>query len=223
MALHQPPETVRALPLARSRMPTTESHLQITVQTSSKFPSFLSYFPVINNKHQGWDPLLLISQIISLQSLHYLTLSLLVPLLLSLLAHGPDLDREGGPANVAMLMDWRLFAGQSTVPNVVDLEWVSSVFVQNAIKRSWALAVAWVAASAVECVFTSIPIPNQSSTSKKNDGPIAYSICSTSCGNQHTFSTFHAHLSLCICSSQRTMRLTCPPHSSSGPSSRSPA
>lgn len=64
---------------------------------------------------------------------------------------------------MAMLMDWRLLAGHSTVPNVVDLEWVSAVFVQNAGKRSWALAVAWVAASAIECVR-----PPKNKTKKSN-------------------------------------------------------
>lgn len=87
---------------------------------------------------------------ISLQTLHYLTLSLLVPVLLVLLARGPDLDREGGPANVAMLMDWREMAGSSTVPPVVDLEWVSPLFQENARKRSWALALAWLITAQVE-------------------------------------------------------------------------
>ena len=47
-----------------------------------------------------WDPVLLISQIVSIQTLHYLTLSLLIPPLLTLLAEPNELDYEGGAASV---------------------------------------------------------------------------------------------------------------------------
>lgn len=101
---------------------------------------------------QGWDPILILSQMISMQTLHYLTLSLIGPTMLALLAQGPDLDREGGSANVAMLMDWRELSGRSTVPLAVDVEWVSPMFAENASKRSWALALAWLITSMIESV-----------------------------------------------------------------------
>ncbi|TFK34031.1 integral membrane protein S linking to the trans Golgi network-domain-containing protein [Crucibulum laeve] len=62
----------------------------------------------------NWDPVLLISQIVSMQTLHYLTLSLLIPPLLSLFAEPVSLDYEGGAANIGMLMDWRELAGKPT-------------------------------------------------------------------------------------------------------------
>ncbi|CAK5267424.1 unnamed protein product [Mycena citricolor] len=65
--------------------------------------------------HSNWDPFLLISQIVSMQSLHYLTLSLCVPLLLAIFAEPSSLHYEGGAANVGMVMDWREMAGQPTV------------------------------------------------------------------------------------------------------------
>ncbi|KAK2467356.1 hypothetical protein APHAL10511_000591 [Amanita phalloides] len=62
-----------------------------------------------------WDPVLLISQIVSIQSLHYLTLSILVPPLLAVFAEPSSLEYEGGAANVGMVMDWREMAGIPTV------------------------------------------------------------------------------------------------------------
>lgn len=64
---------------------------------------------------QGWDPVLIISQIVSLQALHYLSLSLLLPPLLSLFASPTLLSYEGGPSSVSMIIDWREFVGISTV------------------------------------------------------------------------------------------------------------
>ena len=54
-------------------------------------------------KATGWDPILIISQIIALQTLHYVTLSLLVPPLLVMFADPGSLEYEGGAANVGML------------------------------------------------------------------------------------------------------------------------
>ncbi|TRM58197.1 integral membrane protein S linking to the trans Golgi network-domain-containing protein [Schizophyllum amplum] len=64
----------------------------------------------------NWDPLLIISQIVTLQTLHYLTLSLVTPPLLALVADPARLDYAGGAAGVGMVMDWREMAGRSTVP-----------------------------------------------------------------------------------------------------------
>ena len=66
----------------------------------------------------GWDPVLLISQvcvlalsslsssysvqIISIQTLHYLTLAILIPPLLAVFAEPSSLDYEGGATNVGM-------------------------------------------------------------------------------------------------------------------------
>lgn len=63
----------------------------------------------------SWDPILLISQIISMQTLHYLTLSVLIPPLLSIFAEAGALVFEGGATNVGMIMDWREMAGRPTV------------------------------------------------------------------------------------------------------------
>ncbi|KAI5895805.1 uncharacterized protein SCHCODRAFT_02620380 [Schizophyllum commune H4-8] len=80
-----------------------------------------------------WDPLLIISQIVALQTLHYLTLSILTPPLLVLAADPARLEYAGGAANVGMIMDWREIAGRSTIPKRgtdVDAEgrWFSGDF-----------------------------------------------------------------------------------------------
>jgi len=63
----------------------------------------------------NWDPILLLSQIVSMQTLHYLTLSLIVPPLLAAFADKTSLDYEGGAASVGMIMDWRQMAVRPTV------------------------------------------------------------------------------------------------------------
>ncbi|MBW0465576.1 hypothetical protein O181_005291 [Austropuccinia psidii MF-1] len=68
-----------------------------------------------NFRIQGWDPILIIVQILAIQALHYLTLSVITPPLLALFAQPLPLDYEGGPANVAMIMDWREMAGYGTL------------------------------------------------------------------------------------------------------------
>ncbi|KAI0765612.1 integral membrane protein S linking to the trans Golgi network-domain-containing protein [Trametes elegans] len=65
-------------------------------------------------KSTGWDPVLIIAQIIALQTLHYVTLSLIVPPLLVMFAESGSLEYEGGAANVGMIMDWREMAGRPT-------------------------------------------------------------------------------------------------------------
>ncbi|KAH9815293.1 integral membrane protein S linking to the trans Golgi network-domain-containing protein [Melampsora americana] len=68
-----------------------------------------------NFRIQGWDPILIITQILALQSLHYLTLSILIPPLLTLFAKPIPLEYEGGPTNVGMIMDWRQMVGYGTL------------------------------------------------------------------------------------------------------------
>ena len=47
-----------------------------------------------------------------MQSLHYLTLSILIQPLLSLFAEPNSLLYEGGAASIGMVMDWRKMAGR---------------------------------------------------------------------------------------------------------------
>ncbi|KAG8949972.1 hypothetical protein FRC04_008051 [Tulasnella sp. 424] len=64
---------------------------------------------------QGWDPILIISQIVCLQSFHYLTLSFIIPPLLSVFAEPHALAHQGGAGSVGMIMDWREMAGRATI------------------------------------------------------------------------------------------------------------
>lgn len=76
----------------------------------------------MSSKSSNWDPVLLISQIVSMQTLHYLTLSLFTPALLTLFAEPTSLAYEGGASNVGMIMDWREMAGRPTVRGIYDSE-----------------------------------------------------------------------------------------------------
>ncbi|KAK8861643.1 hypothetical protein IAR55_002466 [Kwoniella newhampshirensis] len=64
---------------------------------------------------QGWDPVLIICQIISLQTIHYLTLSTLIPPFLSTLTSPSLLSYSGGPSSVSHILDWRELAARPTV------------------------------------------------------------------------------------------------------------
>ncbi|KAL6301729.1 integral membrane protein S linking to the trans Golgi network-domain-containing protein [Sparassis latifolia] len=122
-------------------------------------------------KTSGWDPVLLISQIVSMQSLHYLTLAVLVPPLLTIFAEPSALEYDGGAANVGMVMDWREMAGRltartgddpwstwnavwsggkqlgSTIPHMDD--WDGRIDPA----RGWIIAVCWLVASAVDVYY----------------------------------------------------------------------
>ncbi|KAF5379516.1 hypothetical protein D9615_006520 [Tricholomella constricta] len=74
-------------------------------------------------RNTNWDPILLISQIVSIQTLHYLTLSILVPPLLSFFAETTSLSYEGGAASIGMIMDWREMAGRPTVRGIHGDRW----------------------------------------------------------------------------------------------------
>lgn len=52
-------------------------------------------------------------QIVSLQSLHYLTLAVVLPILLSIFANRDRLSYEGGASSIAMVMNWKAFTGAS--------------------------------------------------------------------------------------------------------------
>ncbi|KAK4690030.1 protein SYS1, partial [Tremellales sp. Uapishka_1] len=64
---------------------------------------------------QGWDPVLIICQIVSLQTLHYLVLSLLLPPLLASFTAPSLLLYSGGPSTVSHILDWRELASRPTV------------------------------------------------------------------------------------------------------------
>jgi hypothetical protein len=111
-------------------------------------------------------------QIVSLQSLHYLTLSLLIPPFLSYFADPLSLSVEGGASNVAMVMDWREMAGKGTLDDKIG-SWTrlpsslgrggprfgggnNSTAVENLLDwgddpaRGWVLGSCWFAASLIE-------------------------------------------------------------------------
>ncbi|POW14076.1 hypothetical protein PSHT_07548 [Puccinia striiformis] len=68
-----------------------------------------------NFRIQGWDPILIISQILAIQALHYLILSIITPPMLRIFAKPGPLEYEGGAFNVAMIIDWRAMSGSSTL------------------------------------------------------------------------------------------------------------
>ncbi|KAJ3774528.1 integral membrane protein S linking to the trans Golgi network-domain-containing protein [Lentinula raphanica] len=76
----------------------------------------------MSSQTSSWDPILLISQIVSMQTLHYITLSIFIPPLLTVFAEPTSLAYEGGPSNVGMIMDWREMAGRPTVRGIYDSE-----------------------------------------------------------------------------------------------------
>ncbi|EMD39363.1 hypothetical protein CERSUDRAFT_47749 [Gelatoporia subvermispora B] len=125
-------------------------------------------------KSSGWDPVLLISQIIAMQTLHYITISILIPPLLILFAEPHSLEYEGGAANVGMIMDWREMAGRpvSRTPDGGG-PWSSWNSVWSGGKqfqgsgdpreslytgdidpaRSWIIAVCWILASGADVYY----------------------------------------------------------------------
>ncbi|GAA5839361.1 hypothetical protein JCM9279_005917 [Rhodotorula babjevae] len=128
---------------------------------------------------QGWDPVLILSQIISLQALHYLVLSLVLPALLSILSNRDLLQYEGGATSISMAMNWRSFTGATAsgvgasrqlVPGLTSLasaEAGAAVAKLDAAElargvvrvvgrdafRGWAVALGWLAASMADIVF----------------------------------------------------------------------
>ncbi|KAH9945745.1 integral membrane protein S linking to the trans Golgi network-domain-containing protein [Amylocystis lapponica] len=124
-------------------------------------------------KSTVWDPVLLISQIVSIQTLHYLTLAVLVPPLLTIFAESSSLEYYGGAANVGMVMDWRELAGRpASRATQGDSPWSSFNPVWSGGKqvgsgdvqegqwdgrvdpiRSWIIAVCWMTASGVDIYY----------------------------------------------------------------------
>lgn len=65
---------------------------------------------------QGWDPLLIISQIISIQTIHYLVIALLLPPCLEAWTDKEALQYAGGARVTGYVLDWREMASRSTAP-----------------------------------------------------------------------------------------------------------
>ncbi|KAI0029960.1 integral membrane protein S linking to the trans Golgi network-domain-containing protein [Vararia minispora EC-137] len=116
----------------------------------------------------NWDPVLLISQIVAMQSLHYLTLATLAPPLLAIFAESSALAYEGGAASIGMIMDWREMAGRPTFRllhgeerwNAFAGTWsggrrVADSAAQPGVDpiRGWVLAVTWVLACLVDVYY----------------------------------------------------------------------
>ncbi|KAH9930263.1 integral membrane protein S linking to the trans Golgi network-domain-containing protein [Fomitopsis serialis] len=119
----------------------------------------------------GWDPVLLISQIVAMQTLHYLTLSILIPPLLLIFCRSDVLDYVGGAANVGMIMDWRELAGRPTIHSA-QRSWGSWNSVWSGGKqvgsgshldghwdglvdprRGWIIAACWITASGADIYY----------------------------------------------------------------------
>jgi len=108
-----------------------------------------------------------------MQTLHYLTLSILIPPLLAFVAEPTSLAWEGGAANVGMVMDWREMAGRPTVRGIqgeerwrayVGWAWSSGKRVGLGWRedqwdgrtdplRGWIIAACWLAACGVDTYF----------------------------------------------------------------------
>ncbi|KAF9068384.1 integral membrane protein S linking to the trans Golgi network-domain-containing protein [Rhodocollybia butyracea] len=120
----------------------------------------------------NWDPALLISQIVSMQTLHYLILSLFIPPLLTVFAEPTSLAYEGGASNVGMIMDWREMAGRPTVRGIYDsAKWGSYSWAWSGGKilgftwreeqlgggmdpiRGWIIAFCWLLACSADIYF----------------------------------------------------------------------
>jgi len=117
---------------------------------------------------QGWDPILILCQIFALQSLHYLSLSIIIPPLLTFFAEPSALAYVGGASNVGMLMDWREMAGLPGGSGW-DASWVgawsggkklgagyTSGLGEEAgldARRAWLIAYAWLIASGIDIYY----------------------------------------------------------------------
>lgn len=182
-------------PAARLTFPSVLRTPSISITTSAPPQRF---------RVQGWDPVLIVSQvrpcpdpllsrerehqvapilttlltrsqIVALQALHYLFLSLVLPPILSIFCTAPSLDYEGGSTSIALAMDWRAFTGRTvsglparsyldaglaslhaanaTLPDGLDQQGLSRGvvrLVQKDAMRGWALAFGWIVASMAE-------------------------------------------------------------------------
>lgn len=118
--------------------------------------------------NKNWDPVLLISQIVSMQTLHYLTLSFFVVPLLNLFAEQTSLAYEGGAASVGMVMDWREMAGRATIRGIngssYGYAWTGGKKFRVSWKedqwsgrtdpmRAWIIAICWLIACGADIYY----------------------------------------------------------------------
>ncbi|EPQ56198.1 hypothetical protein GLOTRDRAFT_110702 [Gloeophyllum trabeum ATCC 11539] len=107
-----------------------------------------------------------------MQTLHYLTLSLITPPLLAVFADPDSLEFEGGAANVGMIMDWRQMTGRPTAQadtwglgswsggRKLDESAGSSLpMLEGGWKadpvRGWVIAFGWIIASGIDVYWLS--------------------------------------------------------------------
>ncbi|KAK7015144.1 hypothetical protein VNI00_019192 [Paramarasmius palmivorus] len=117
-----------------------------------------------SNTSTTWDPVLLISQIISLQALHYLVLSLLIPPLLHIFADKDKLNWAGGASGVGWVMDWREMAGRAGGIPIKGGAWAGGKVIGYGAStmsgtqadpiRAWVIATTWITA----CFIDILPI-----------------------------------------------------------------
>ncbi|KAG8772861.1 hypothetical protein FRB91_002382 [Serendipita sp. 411] len=112
-----------------------------------------------------WDPILLISQIVAMQSLHYLTLAILLPPAISIFASKSAVAFHGGPANVNFIMSWHPFSGKSPIPPDVEIDGIysggvrlatSAIINPHELKNfscRWIIAAAWLVASLADVYY----------------------------------------------------------------------
>lgn len=108
---------------------------------------------------------MLISQILAIQALHYLTLAILLPPILSFGASRRALFFSGGPANVNLVMSWHELAGRS--PKRLD-EAIHGIYsggrrlaTSNTFRpdemidshRRWIIAIVWIIASVADAYY----------------------------------------------------------------------
>lgn len=75
---------------------------------------------------QGHDSIRILTQILSLQTLHYLILATLLPPFLAIFAETNSLMFEGGPTQIGMVFDWKQLAGKPTYDWNPPKDWLSS-------------------------------------------------------------------------------------------------
>ncbi|PVF93917.1 hypothetical protein CPB86DRAFT_776868 [Serendipita vermifera] len=113
----------------------------------------------------SWDPVILLSQIVAMQALHYLTLAILIPPALAIFGSRQSLSFFGGPANVNFIMSWKELAGRATVPPDVSIDGIYSSGLRIATStelqslnlhdsgRRWVIAATWLLTSLADVYY----------------------------------------------------------------------
>ncbi|EIM21883.1 hypothetical protein E3Q22_02429 [Wallemia mellicola] len=116
-------------------------------------------------KAQKFDAALLIFQIVAVQSIHYLALSIITPTLLTLFANEEGLRYEWGspPLSVGLILDWRELANWEHHEAVWQGLWIKgkqSGYSDDIYewdgnhnrRRGWLLAISWVLACFIDII-----------------------------------------------------------------------